>query len=191
MASSLLLLLSLSVVGKAAGQVSNGCNGSQTDPEQLHFNYAGEGGMMVSWNTATQLQSPSVRYGRDGCLDKVAYSDVSVTYPTSTTYNNHVLISGLEPDTVYTFAVHCAADNDTHQFKTSLAAGDSTPFGFAFFVDLGTMGPLGLTTYGQKAPLQPGETTTMQSLRQYMDQFDFLWQRESRRTCRQALFNVM
>ncbi|KKK16471.1 hypothetical protein P175DRAFT_0343449 [Aspergillus ochraceoroseus IBT 24754] len=183
MASSLLLAFSLTAIGYAAGSPQHpwkdpffGCQGHLTKPEQLHFNYAGDRGMIVSWNTPEKLSFPTVRYGRGPELDHIAFSEVSVTYPTSTTYSNHVLIKHLEPDTHYEFAVHCADEKERHQFKTSLPAGNSRPFAFAFFGDLGTMGPLGLTTYGQKAALKPGEINTMQSLREFKDQFEFVWQ---------------
>lgn len=175
------LLLAGVAIGRAMGRVIQiedaywGCAGNETAPEQLHFNYAGEHGMMVSWNTAAKLRFPTVRFGRGGWLDRIAFSEVSVTYPTSSTYNNHVFIGGLEPDTEYSFAVHCADESDVHKFKTSLPAGNRRPYSFAFFGDLGTMGPLGLADYGQKDALTPGEITTMQSLAQFKDQFEFMW----------------
>ncbi|KAJ5585520.1 uncharacterized protein N7459_005320 [Penicillium hispanicum] len=175
------VLLGLVAAGQAARlptgfkDAFTGCRGNRTAPEQLHFNYAGDRGMTVSWNTAAKLQFPSVRYGRGSRLDRIAFSEVSVTYPTSSTYSNHVVIGGLDPDTEYSFAVHCANESDRHTFKTSLSAGNPRPYTFAFFGDLGTMGPLGLTDYGQKDALSPGETTTMQSLSQFKDQFDFMW----------------
>ncbi|CAL5866978.1 uncharacterized protein PFLUO_LOCUS1190 [Penicillium psychrofluorescens] len=176
-----LFLLGLAAAGQAARQPEGfkdaffGCRGNETAPEQLHFNYAGDRGMTISWNTAAKLQFPTVRYGRGPLLDRIAFSEVSVTYPTSSTYSNHVFIDGLEPDTEYGFAVHCADEKDRHQFKTSLPAGHRRPYTFAFIADLGTMGPLGLTDNGQKDALSPGEITTMQSLSQFKDQFEFMW----------------
>lgn len=123
--------------------------------EQLHFNYASDRGMTVSWNTAVKLQFPIGRYGRGSRFDQIASQKVSVTYPTSSTYSNHVFIDGLKPDTEYSSAVHCADENDRHQFKTSLPAGDPRPYTSAFFGDLGTMGPMGLTdNEGRRS--QPG-----------------------------------
>ncbi|KAJ5726626.1 uncharacterized protein N7483_007983 [Penicillium malachiteum] len=178
MTSQALLMLGLAAVGQAAKGFKNNdsvCRGSETAPEQLHFNYAGDRGMTVSWNTASKLQSPTVRYGRGSQLNQVAYSDVSVTYPTSTTYSNHVFIDGLEPDTEYTFSVLCAEENDQHRFKTSLPAGNPRPYTFAYIADLGTMGSLGLSDYGQSDALSPGEITTMQSLMDFKDEFEFMW----------------
>ena len=178
---ALVFYLGLVGIGHAAGlpagliDAFTGCRGDRTAPEQLHFNYAGDQGMTISWNTAEKLDFPTVRYGRGPWLNQLAFSNVSVTYPTSSTYNNHVFIDGLEPDTEYSFVVHCADVRDRHIFKTSLPAGNPRPYTFAFFGDLGTMGPLGLTSYGQKDALKPGETTTMESLSQFKDQFEFMW----------------
>ena len=180
MASQGLFLLSLAAVGAARGlkNIHSECRGHATAPEQLHFNYAGDRGMTVSWNTEAKLQFPAVRYGKGPRLDQIAFSEISVTYPTSTTYSNHVFIDGLEPDTEYSFSVLCAEENDHHRFKTSLPAGNPRPYAFAFIGDLGTMGPLGLADYGQEDALSPGEITTMQSLRQFKDQFEFMWHGE-------------
>lgn len=69
---------------------------------QHRLAYAGDTGMHVSWNTYSQLSKPTVRYGTSPHnLNMEASSNISVTYQTSTTYNNHVKITGLEPDTLY------------------------------------------------------------------------------------------
>lgn len=69
---------------------------------QLRLAYAGPTGMVVSWNTYSKLERPTVRYGRTPwALTHSASSNISITYPTSTTYNNHVKITGLEPNTLY------------------------------------------------------------------------------------------
>lgn len=172
---ALLFVLGLAAAGQATrlsesfNDVFLGCLGDETAPEQLHFNYACDHGMMISWNTAAKLQFPTVRYGQGSQLDQISFSQVSVTY------SNHVFIDGLEPDTEYSFAVHCADENDRHQFKTSLPAGNPRPYTFAFFGDLGTMGPLGLTDNDQKYALSPDEITTVQSLNKFKDQFEFMW----------------
>jgi len=134
-----------------------------TIPMQVRLAYAGDTGMMVSWNTYSQLEWPTVYYGtRPNDLRQSAYSDVSVTYPTSTTYNNHVEITGLQPDTLYYYQPQNSNSSQPYTFKTSRPAGDMTPYTIAVVVDLGTMGPEGLTTYvgnGAANPLLPGEKT--------------------------------
>ncbi|KAJ5272798.1 hypothetical protein N7478_007923 [Penicillium angulare] len=186
MAAQAIFLLGLAAAGQAAPSMKDfhrGCQGEKTTPEQLHFNYAGDRGMTISWNTKAKLEFPAVRYGRDRWLDQMVFSEVSVTYPTSTTYSNHVFIDGLEPDTEYSFSVLCADENDHHQFKTSIAPGNPRPYTFAFIGDLGTMGPLGLADYGQEDALSLGEITTMQSLSQFKDQFEFVWHGNHEANC--------
>lgn len=153
----------LLVAGSLASAASN-----LTTPMQLRLAYAGNTGMMVSWNTYSQLEQPTVYYGHfpwDLCW--TAHSNVSVTYPTSTTYNNHVKITGLQPDTQYYYQPQDSNSSTPYTFKTSRPAGDTTPYSIAVVVDLGTMGPDGLSTKvgkGAANPLTPGENNTIQSL---------------------------
>ena len=137
-------------------------------PSQVHLAYAGDTGMMVSWNTFCKLDKPTVHWGKHAAnLDHTSSSSISVTYQTSTTYNNHVKIDGLEPDTQYFYCPQHGDCDNPHSFRTSRPAGDHTPFVAAVVVDMGTMGALGLTTHvgdGAANPLEPGETNTIQSL---------------------------
>lgn len=154
-----------------------------TLPMQLRLAYAGETGMMVSWNTYSKLRTPAVRYGRHPShLDMIASSDVSVTYQTSLTYNNHVSLQGLEPGTVYYYLPQHSNVTKPYSFKTSRARGDHTPYSVAVAVDLGVMGPDGLTTHvgkGAANPLGPHDNNTMQSLQAQGADTDFLWHRMS------------
>lgn len=148
-------------------------------PMQLRLAYAGDTGMVVSWNTYSQLSRPTVRYGlslHDLC--ETAWSTVSVTYPTSTTYNNHVQLKDLKPDTLYYYQPEFSNSTIPYTFRTSRPAGDGTPYSIAVVVDLGTMGPDGLTTHvgeGAANPLRVNETNTIQSLSQFKSGYDFLW----------------
>jgi hypothetical protein len=159
---------------------ASGQNG--TIPMQLRLAYAGSTGMVVSWNTYSQLSHPTVRYGRDPeHLNRVASSDVSVTYPTSTTYNNHVSIAHLEPNTLYYYQPYDSNSSVPYTFKTSRHAGDKTPYSIAVAVDMGLMGPRGLTTTvgaGTGHPLGPHDNNTMQSLQAQGADTDFLWHRK-------------
>ena len=162
--------------------VSNNSINSQT-----RLAYAGTTGMMVSWNTFSQISNPTVHYGLSPHdLDQVASSTVSVTYHTSLTYNNHVKITGLKADTVYYYMpTTLIQDNSTtapYSFRTSKPAGDKAPYSIAVVVDMGTMGPEGLYTSAGKGVaennvLKPGEINTIQSLTSAVDQFEFLWHR--------------
>lgn len=152
-------------------------------PMQLHLAYAGDKGMTVSWNTYSKVTHPTVYFGRSpDRLDQVAVSDVSVTYETSTTYNNHVKVTGLQPDTLYYYLPQCSNTTVPYTMKTLRQAGDSKPFTVAMAADLGLMGPQGLTTHtgpnGGNAPLGPNDTNTIQSLQMFKSEFDFLWHRE-------------
>ncbi|KAJ6003977.1 hypothetical protein N7522_005622 [Penicillium canescens] len=156
---------------------ASGQNG--TIPMQLRLAYAGSTGMVVSWNTYSQLSLPTVRYGRDPeHLNRVASSNVSVTYPTSTTYNNHVSIADLKPNTLYYYQPYDSNSSVPYTFKTSRHAGDKTPYSIAVAIDMGLMGPRGLTTTvgaGAGHPLGPNDNNTMQSLQAQGADTDFLW----------------
>jgi hypothetical protein len=116
-----------------------------TNATQIRLAYYGPNGMAVSWNTNQKLSNPTVHYGSDADnLDKHADSQISKTYPTSSTYNNHVVIEGLKPDTVYYYQPQCG--NVVQSFKTARAPGDDKPFNFAMIGDMGTFGPDGLST---------------------------------------------
>lgn len=155
---------------------------------QVRIAYLGDTGMRVSWNTFSKQSNPTVHYGRSpGGLCHRASSDVSVTYNTSLTYNNHVNLTGLRPDTVYYYMPsHLLDDNTTHapySFRTSRRAGDGTPYSVAVIIDIGTMGPKGLTTSGGQTVspnniLKPGDNNTIQSLEAVVNDFDFVLHRE-------------
>src|SRR6266704_3445803 len=74
-------------------------NQTAVAPMQVRLAYAGPTGVVISWNTFSQLPQPKVRYGSERhALPHTALSKVSVTYPTSMTFNNHVKITGLKPN---------------------------------------------------------------------------------------------
>jgi len=151
------------------------CN-ENTNPMQVRLAYAGDRGMSVSWNTKQKLSKPTVSFGAGGNLDRSASSDISMTYPTSSTYNNHVTITGLEPDTRYHYRPQCSKRG--YSFTTARSIGDGEPFKFAMVGDMGTMGPDGLSTTvgtGASNPLQPGEKTSIDSLHSLKTSFDFVW----------------
>ncbi|OXV06553.1 hypothetical protein Egran_05677 [Elaphomyces granulatus] len=146
-------------------------------PIQIRIAYAGPGGMAVSWNTNDRMPEPTVFYGQSkNKLDRRASSRISTTYPTSSTYNNHVTIVGLEPATTYYYMPQCGTQ--TYSFVTAPDAGDKNAFQFAMVGDLGTMGPDGLSTTvgtGAANPLKPGELTTIDSLQAMKSSYKFVW----------------
>jgi len=149
-----------------------------TDPVQIRLAYQGPSAMMVSWNTFVQLPNPTVTYGTDpNNLAFSASSSVSITYQTSLTYNNHVNITGLSPSKTYYYLPQYSNATTPYTFTTARAAGDMTPFNVGVVVDMGTFGPLGLSTtvgVGAANPLQPGEQTTITALTQMINSYDFL-----------------
>jgi hypothetical protein len=151
------------------------CN-ENTEPIQIRLAYYGDRGMSVSWNTKQKLSKPTVYFGTGSHLDGSASSDISITYPSSSTYNNHVTIRGLQPDTRYHYMPQCG--DRAYSFTTARSAGKGEEYKFAMVGDLGTMGPDGLsTTVGKGAanPLLPGEKNTIQSLHSLKTSFDFVW----------------
>jgi acid phosphatase type 7 len=173
----------LAAMASRAWAVTNSTANS-TINSQLRLAYFGNNAMMVSWNTFSQVSNPTVHFGLSAAnLNNTATSNVSITYPTSLTYNNHVLVTGLQPNTTYYYRpAPLTNENSTtpFHFTTSRVAGDMEPYSIAVVVDLGTMGERGLTTHAGKsvAPtnvLQPGEINTIQSLTQYMATFDLVW----------------
>lgn len=132
----------------------------------------------VSWNTFAQLTNPTVSYGTSpGALTQTASSSVSVTYPTSLTYNNHVNITGLLPFTKYYYLPQESNATTPYTFTTARLAGDMTPYTAGVVVDMGTFGALGLgTTTGTGAanPLQVNEQTTIAALTQLIDGYEFI-----------------
>lgn len=75
---------------------------SDVIPMQLRLAYAGDSGMYVSWNAFCHLSEPTVYYGASPSdLCEHTSSNVLGTYLTSTTYNNHVKLIDLRPNTQY------------------------------------------------------------------------------------------
>lgn len=156
---------------------------------QTHLAYAGPNGMMVSWNTYTKIEKPTLKYGLTKDLDSEASSTVSVTYNTSLTYNNHVKITGLLPDTLYyykpTSLMESDDESEPYSFRTSRPAGDTTPYSIAVVVDMGTFGPEGMSTTAGTGVvpnniLKPEEKNTIQSITDVLSDIDFVLHRMSR-----------
>ncbi|GAA5921081.1 hypothetical protein JCM3775_004082 [Rhodotorula graminis] len=155
------------------------------EPLQHRLAFAGPTGMTVSWSTFNKQDSPTVLYGTSpDKLDQSASSNLSSTYPTSRTYNNHVKLEGLKPGTLYYYKVtgtngYEAAYLPTFKFRTARPAGDDESFTIATFADLGLMGEDGLSTatgpFGGSAhaTLEPGETNTIQSMLALADTYEF------------------
>lgn len=150
-----------------------------TAPSQQRIAFAGDGGIAVSWNTYEQIENPVVKYGTSpNSLTQTASSDISQTYRTSTTWSNHVKLSGLSPSTTYYYSVSNSDASQVYSFTTPPEKYDQEGFTFAMVVDLGTMGPLGLSdvTDSGSGALLPGERNTIQALKDNIEEFKFVWQ---------------
>ncbi|SCV66901.1 BQ2448_5547 [Microbotryum intermedium] len=142
--------------------------------------------LYISWASFSFIRTPEVHFGTDpNNLNLTGTSHDSSTYPTSRTYNNHVKLMDLKPNTKYWYMVSYtnaayAAYRPKYTFKTALPAGDLTPFSVAAFGDLGLMGPDGLSTRlgpldtSTNTVLGANETNTIQSLLQSADSYDFI-----------------
>jgi hypothetical protein len=156
---------------------------------QVRSAFHGSTGITISWNTYDQLLGPTVHYGLEPeRLDQTVAGNVSVTYNTSLTYNNHVAISDLLPNMQYFFLPdHLLANTgqEPFTFTTSRPIGDMSPLHVAVVIDMGAMGDEGLTTYGGKGVdpqelLLPGEQNTIQSLASQLSTYDFVAHRKCR-----------
>ncbi|KAK4508745.1 hypothetical protein PRZ48_002484 [Zasmidium cellare] len=151
-----------------------------TQPVQMRIAYNGPYGVTVSWNTFQQIQRPTVRFAEEPYfLYRTASSEDSTTYPTSLTYSNHVRLNGLLPDTQYyeQYLIDGSNSSQPLSFRTAKEAGNHEPFTVGVVVDMGTFGPLGLSTatgVGAANPLRPGEHTTIQTLSQQLSELDFV-----------------
>ncbi|KUJ16457.1 Metallo-dependent phosphatase [Mollisia scopiformis] len=174
------LLIAATALTRALAQYNDGYEtvNSPTDPVQIRLAYQGPTAMMVSWNTFSQLTNPTVSYGLSpNALTQTASSSVSVTYPTSLTYNNHVNITGLAPFTTYYYLPQYSNATTPYTFTTARAAGDQTPYTVGVVVDMGTFGALGLSTVvgtGAANPLAVNEQTTIAALTEMIDSYEFI-----------------
>lgn len=161
-------------------QVENPVPENVLQPVQFRVAFAGsEAGKSaaISWNTYGQLsQAPVLRYGRDPANLSSSVSGTSNTYVTSTTWNHHVVLDGLEPDTIYCYRAE--GSSDTFHFKTAQSPGTNKEFSFAAAIDMGVMGEYGLSTRAGKGVkagvLKVGEKNTIDSLIDNFDSYDFI-----------------
>lgn len=175
----------LLATGSAAAPSAPDCapgqqNSTVNNASQYRLAYAGKGGMAISWNTPEQVNRPAIRYGRNPKRLRLTQEGHSSTYATSTTWSNHVKIKDLLPDTVYYYQVvnNGTVSNDVLNFTTAPQVGSRDEFTFAVVIDMGTMGPLGLSeTAGKGAggTLLPGERNTVDALVDHFEEFKFVW----------------
>lgn len=93
------------------------------------------------------------------------------------TYNNHVNITDLLPYTTYYYLPQYSNATTPYNFTTARLAGDPTPYTVGVVIDMGTFGALGLSdTVGTGAanPLRVNEQTTISSIEELIDTFEFM-----------------
>ena len=99
----------------------------------------------VGWNTYKQLSQPCVQYGFSGnALAFQACSTTSVTYPTSRTWSNAVVLTDLIPATTYYYKI-VSTNSSIEHFLSPRMPGDRTPFALSSVIDLGVYGADGYT----------------------------------------------
>ncbi|KAK0540349.1 hypothetical protein OC842_000537 [Tilletia horrida] len=117
----------------------------KSTPVQQRLSYASPDSVAVGWNTYQKLAQPCVAYGTSASnLSSNACSTSSVTYPTSRTWANTVVLTGLTPATRYFYKIN-STNSTVVPFQSPRQAGDSTPFTFSTVVDLGVFGKDGYT----------------------------------------------
>jgi hypothetical protein len=101
--------------------------------------------MSVGWNTYQKITKPCVQYGTSStALTLQTCSDSSFTYPTSRTYSNVVVLTGLAPATTYYYKI-VSTNSTVEHFFSPRVAGDTTPFSMNAVIDLGVYGADGYT----------------------------------------------
>lgn len=100
--------------------------------------------MSVGWNTYEQLAEPCVEYGTTTSLLLKSCSTISVTYNTSRTWSNTVILKDLTPATTYYYKI-VSTNSTTETFLSARTPGDKTPFTVSAVIDLGVYGADGFT----------------------------------------------
>lgn len=99
----------------------------------------------IGWNTYEKLDRPCVQYGTSSnSLTSEACSTSSVTYATSRTYSNAVILTALAPATTYYYKI-VSTNSSVEHFLSPRVAGDKTSFAMSAVIDLGVYGADGFT----------------------------------------------
>ncbi|KAI1500379.1 Metallo-dependent phosphatase-like protein [Biscogniauxia marginata] len=116
-----------------------------TTPVQQRIAINGPNSISVGWNTYTKLDQPCVQYGpsSDNLLLQ-ACSASSVTYPTSRTYSNTVMLTDLAPATTYYYKI-VSTNSSVEHFFSPRVPGDKGAFSMNAIIDLGVYGVDGYT----------------------------------------------
>lgn len=123
----------------------------KTTPVQQRLAISGANSISVGWNTFAQQAQPCVQYGTTSSnLDLEQCSDISVTYKTSRTWSNTVILSGLAAGQTYYYKI-VSTNSTVESFMSPRAPGDRTPFTTSVVIDLGVYGQNGYTIKGDNS----------------------------------------
>ncbi|KAJ9134360.1 Purple acid phosphatase [Pleurostoma richardsiae] len=116
-----------------------------TTPVQQRIAINGPNSISVGWNTYQELARPCVQYGTAAdALTQKACSTSSVTYSTSRTYSNAVVLTNLTPGTTYYYKI-VSTNSTVEHFFSPRVPGDKTPFAMNAVIDMGVYGADGYT----------------------------------------------
>lgn len=167
----------LALVGAASAYEYPNVPADKTTPTQTRLSFKSLNAVSVAWNTYEQLSHPCVAYGTSpSSLDQRACSSTSTTYPTSRTWFNNVVLTGLNPATTYYYKID-STNSTTDSFKSARAPGDTSSFVANAVIDMGVYGLDGYTTTMKRdIPFVPPSLThsTIDQLVQSQDEFDFV-----------------
>lgn len=148
-----------------------------TTPVQQRIAIDGPNSISVGWNTYKQLDKPCVSYGLSSTqLLRDACSSSSITYPSSRTWSNAVVLTGLKPDTTYYYKIN-STNSTVEHFLSPRRVGTTTPFNMSVVIDLGVYGENGYTTEKRDTipHVQPElNHSTIGALARTVDQYDFV-----------------
>lgn len=128
------------------------------------------------------MQKPCVAYGLSADnLNLTTCSTQSVTYPTSRTWANTVILRDLQGATKYFYKIE-STNSTTEYFQSARDAGDKTPFSFNGIADLGVYGADGYTLKGDTSrkrdipQIEPSlNHTTIGNLAKTIDSYEVLF----------------
>lgn len=149
----------------------------KTTPVQQRLAIDGPNSMSVGWNTFEKLDKPCVSYGLSSTqLLSDACSTGSVTYPSSRTWSNAVVLTGLQPSTVYYYKIN-STNSTVEHFLSPRSVGETAPFNMSVVIDLGVYGENGYTTTKRDTipQIQPElNHSTIGALARTVDEYEFV-----------------